>query len=120
MSKSSINYLRDFLRELDDIAAFTLEGRQAFMTDLKTQKAVIRSYEVIGEICKRLPAELRAANDQIDWRLLITFRDFLAHNYEFIVLHRIWEAVEDVPSLRIAVEAMLLDLPDDEENERGD
>jgi uncharacterized protein with HEPN domain len=84
MSKTNSDYLRDLLQELDDVSAFTVDGEAAFMGDVKTQKAVIRSYEVIGEICKRLPAELRDANPQIDWRRLITFRDFLAHNYELV------------------------------------
>jgi uncharacterized protein with HEPN domain len=37
-------YLRDFLQELDDISAFMVEGEAVFMTDVRTQKAVIRSY----------------------------------------------------------------------------
>ncbi len=58
-TKNSAGYLRDMLQELDDIGAFTVEGETAFLQDVKTQKAVIRSYEVIGEIAKRLPADLR-------------------------------------------------------------
>ncbi|GIV82160.1 MAG: DUF86 domain-containing protein [Anaerolineae bacterium] len=107
MSRTNADYLRDILRELDDIATFTAEGKDVFMADTKTQKAVIRSYEVIGEICKRLPAELRAANPQLDWRKLIAFRDFLAHNYELIALRYVWDAVEDLPALRAAFESML-------------
>ncbi len=75
MSKTSAQYLRDMLQELDDISTFTAEGEAVFMSDVKTQKAVIRSYEVIGEICKRLSPNLQASNPQIDWRRLITFRD---------------------------------------------
>jgi uncharacterized protein with HEPN domain len=107
MSKVNADYLRDMLEELDDVAAFTIDGKAAFMVDLKTQKAVIRTYEVIGEIAKRLPADLRAANPQIDWRKLITFRDFLAHNYDEIGLRFVWAAVEDVPKLRAAVDTIL-------------
>ncbi len=114
MSRSHADYLRDLLRELDDIAAFTAAGRAAFMADVKTQKAVIRSYEVVGEICKRFPDEWRASHPQIDWRKLVTFRDFLAHNYEIIALRYIWQAVEDLPHLRAAVEVLLVDIPDDE------
>jgi uncharacterized protein with HEPN domain len=110
VSKTNADYLRDLLQELDDVAAFTVDGKAAFMDDVKTQKAVIRSYEVAGEICKRLPADLREANPQIDWRKLITFRDFLAHNYELIALRFVWTAVEDLPMLRDAVEAMLANL----------
>lgn len=86
MSKTDSDYLQDILQELEDIAAFTTEGETAFSQDVKTQKAVIRSYEVVGEICKRLSSDLRSNNAQIDWRKLITFRDFLAHNYELIAL----------------------------------
>jgi uncharacterized protein with HEPN domain len=115
VKKPVADYLQDLLQELADIAAFTTEGRDAFMGDVRTQKAVIRSYEVVGEIVKRLPAELRAANPQVDWRRLATFRDFLAHNYELIVLRNIWEAVEDVASLRAEVEAILHRLPPDDD-----
>jgi uncharacterized protein with HEPN domain len=115
MSKTAADYVRDLLQELDDIAAFTVEGRDAFMRDAKTQKAVIRSYEVVGEICKRLPDAVREDNPQIDWRKLITFRDFLAHNYDLIGLRYVWEAVEDLPHLRAEFEALLENLGDGEE-----
>jgi uncharacterized protein with HEPN domain len=113
MSTSDAAYLRDLLRELDDVVAFTVDGKAAFMTDVKTQKANIRSYEVAGEICKRLSPNLRTENIQIDWRTLITFRDFLAHNYEFITLRYIWDAVQDLPNLRASVEVILAALPED-------
>ena len=113
MRKSVADYLRDFLQELTDVADFTTEGRAAFMNDIRTQKAVIRSYEVIGEIAKRLPPELSTANPQIDWRKLTMFRDFLAHNYEMVVLRNVWAAVEDLPRLRAQVEALLLTVEDD-------
>jgi uncharacterized protein with HEPN domain len=109
-AKNPAGYLRDLLQELADIAAFTVDGEAAFAQDVKTQKAVIRSYEVIGEIAKRLPTDLRDAHDQIDWRKLITFRDFLAHNYDKVVLRYLWDAGEDLPKLQAAIEKMLQEL----------
>lgn len=102
------------LQELDDIIAFTVDGKAAFMQDVKTQKAVIRSYEVIGEIVKRLPKRFCDANPQIDWRKLAGFRDFLSHNYELIAQRYVWDAVEDAPNLKATVKALLDSLPDDE------
>jgi uncharacterized protein with HEPN domain len=110
VSKSDAAYLRDLLRELDDIALFTAAGEAAFMTDVKTQKAVIRTYEVIGEICKRLSLALRTAHPEVDWRRLITFRDFLAHNYETIAMRFVWDAVIDLPTLRAMIETILTNL----------
>lgn len=98
--KTPADYLRDMLRELDDVATFTVSGKATFLVDAKTRKAVIRSYEVIGEITKRLPADLRAANPSVDWGRLIVFRDFLAHHYEEVILENVWSAVEDLPNLR--------------------
>ena len=115
MSKSTAGYLQDLIQEIDDIIAFTQEGEAAFMQDVKTQKAVIRSYEVIGEISKRLPSDFRTANTQIDWRKLITFRDFLAHNYEFIGLRYVWDAVQDAPNLRATIESFITALTNDKE-----
>jgi uncharacterized protein with HEPN domain len=117
MSETNADYVRDMLRELDDITAFTADGAAAFLADLKTQKAVIRSYEVTGEIAKRLPTELRNTHPNVPWRRLITFRDFLAHNYDEIALRYIWEAVEDVPNLRRALEALLAELDEAETTE---
>jgi uncharacterized protein with HEPN domain len=90
------DYLQDMLQYLDDVKAFTVDGREMFIHDRKTQLAVIRAYEVIGEIAKRLPESLREANPQIDWRRLINFRDFLAHNYERVLLNNLWAAIEDL------------------------
>lgn len=112
--KTPSDYLRDVLRELDDIASFTSAGKQTFLLDAKTRKAVIRSYEVIGEIAKRLPADLRQRDTQINWQKLIGFRDFLAHHYEEVILENVWSAVEDLPNLRAAVETLLYSLDEEQ------
>ena len=64
---------------------------------------------------KRLPDGLREVNPQIDWRRLITFRDFLVHNYELIGLRYVWDAVKDLPQLHAAFESLLRSLEDGEE-----
>jgi len=39
------------------------------------------------------------------------------HRYFDIKIVRVWEAVEQLPALRVAVEALLAELPPDEEPE---
>jgi len=116
-SKSKRDLLTDLRDYLDKVTTFTQAGRDTFYDDEMAQFAVIRVYEVVGEIVKRLPADFREANPQIDWRKLAGFRDFLAHNYDEIILEFVWEAVQDVMSLCAYVEALLADLPPDEEPE---
>lgn len=114
--KTPADLLRDVLHELADIADFTREGREAFLTDSKTRKAVIRSYEIVGEIAKRLPESLRDEHSSVNWNQLIRFRDFLAHHYEEVLIEYVWQAVEDVPLLQASLRQVLADItaPPDE------
>ena len=60
--KDEALYVQDILAYLQRISQFTADGHDTFLKDEKTQFAVIRAYEVIGEIIKRLPQSLRDAN----------------------------------------------------------
>ncbi len=111
--KETRRYLLDFVKQLERIGEFTADGYEIFKQDDKTQYAVIRAYEIIGEIIKRLPSEIRDQHPEINWRKLVHFRDFIAHNYDQVIEKYVWDAVEDSPNLKSAVEAMLKDIPDD-------
>lgn len=50
--KSDSIYLQHILAAIDDIHAYTQDGKDAFMNDRKTQDAVIRKFEIIGEATK--------------------------------------------------------------------
>jgi len=54
-----------------------------------------------------MPQTFRDAHHQIDWRKLAGFRDFLAHNYDVVILANVWIAVEDLPNLKAAIEVLL-------------
>ncbi|MBK9125442.1 MAG: DUF86 domain-containing protein [Chloroflexi bacterium] len=98
---------------LGRIERYTVEGRDRFLSDEKTQDAVIRNYEIIGEVAKRLSSAVRDSAPEIDWKQLIGFRDFLAHNYDEIIIDFVWEAVADLPDLRERIEKLIQSLTDD-------
>jgi uncharacterized protein with HEPN domain len=100
-------YLNDLLEHLNIIQEFTADGREAFTQDLKTQFAVIRAYEIVGEIIKRLPQELLDTQPEIEWTAIKGFRDFLAHNYDRVKVSIVWGSVEKLPELRNAVEKIM-------------
>ena len=112
------DYLEDLLKYIGHLEDFSREGRENFMQDVKTQFAVERSYEVIGEIVKRLPDTLLNQYPEIQWRNIKGFRDILSHRYDEIDLELVWQALKDLPNLRIAVKTMLNNLPDDEPDDR--
>jgi len=110
-------YLRDLLEQIGDIEVFTTAGRDVFFKDRKTQKAVIRSYEIIGEIVKRLPSDLLTPYAEVEWQRIKAFRDFLIHNYDRVAPALVWEAVEKLPILKSAVVDLLTQhTPDDSEH----
>ncbi len=108
------DYLTVLLAYLEDIDFFTRAGESAFVADRKTQPAVMRAYEIVGEIVKRLPSELLDKQSHIDWKAVKGFRDVLIHQYDNVDLGIVWGAVERLPTLRTAIEALLAELPPDE------
>lgn len=49
----------------------------AFLTDVKTQSAVLHQLLVIGEAIRRLSPEFREAHPEVPWRLIAGTRDKL-------------------------------------------
>jgi uncharacterized protein with HEPN domain len=115
--KTIRDYLIDILDYTNKIKNFTQEGKDNFFVDEKTQLAVIRAFEVIGEIAKRVPDDLLSQQPQAEWKQIKGFRDFLAHNYDAVVLHIVWGAVEKLSVLETAVNALLPLISDTENDE---
>ncbi len=69
MSRDFNVYLEDILQAADRIEQY-VAGRTKveFLADLKTQDAVIRNLEVIGEAARHLPDELRKRATAIEWK----------------------------------------------------
>ena len=82
MNKDPRVYLAQILERIDRINEYTSDGEKAFFADGRTQDAVIRNFEVIGEAAKRIPEEYRRKHEAIPWRELASFRDILIHQYE--------------------------------------
>ncbi len=108
MMKDPRIYLAQILERIERILEFTAEGKEAFFADVRTQDAVIRNFEVMGEAIKRIPEDYRAAHPAIPWRELAGLRDVLIHQYEGVSLQEIWRMVEkDLNPLRQAIAAIL-------------
>lgn len=74
-----------------------------FDQDLKTQDAVIRVFEIIGEAVKSLPEDWTEKEPEIPLRQIAGFRDVLAHAYFAVNSSVVWAAaVEKAPLLKAA------------------
>ena len=102
--------LLDIRDAIDDVFSFVAAGRDEFMAGRKTQAAVIRCLEIIGEASKSLPEAFKAKAAHIPWKRLAGFRDVLAHAYHRVDIELVWEVVEnDLPGLREQIARLIED-----------
>ena len=101
-------FLRHILAAVADIQAFAAGGRETFLVDRKTQSAVIRQIEIIGEAVKNLSSELTGSAPGVPWRLIAGALDRLVHAYFKVDIDMVWVMVEqDLPDLRANVLRLL-------------
>ena len=84
------------------------------MTDTRTQDAVIRNLEVIGQAIKDVGVEALASDaGEVPWVEIAGTRNVLAHQYLGVDLDLVWNITErDLPSLEAAVLRMIGSLDD--------
>ena len=71
-----------------------------YSDDRRTQLAVERSLEIIGEAAGKVSTSFRNAHPEIPWRQIIGQRNVLIHEYGEIKQERIWKVVrENIPEL---------------------
>jgi uncharacterized protein with HEPN domain len=74
--------------EDDDRGTVSMRGEmteEQFVEDRRTQRAVERSFEIIGEALSRLARDFPGIADRIpEHRRVIDFRNVLAHGYDVV------------------------------------
>jgi uncharacterized protein with HEPN domain len=109
MSRDVRVYLLDIQERCERIMRY-VEGldEAEWSKDERTQDAVLRNLEVIGEAVKRLPADLRERTPGIPWQDIAGLRDILIHEYQGVDFAIVWDiAVNEAPALHQAVSQLL-------------
>lgn len=101
MSKRrDIDYLGDIEEAMRLIATYT-EGLtfDEFTQDRKTQDAVVRNLEIIGEAAKNISAYIKKKYPQVPWKEFAGLRDKVIHHYFGIKYDIVWQVREDLPGI---------------------
>ncbi len=87
-------YHDDILEAIHQIRTYLAEqNEEAFTKDRKTQDAIIRNLEIIGEAARQLPEQIQKGEPEIDWRKIKGLRNILIHEYFGINLPIVWDVV---------------------------
>lgn len=98
------DYLDHILSAIGRIGKYT-DGltETGFSNDEKTQDAVVRNFEIIGEASKNIletDAGFAADHPEIPWSLMYRMRNALSHGYYDVDLSVVWRTIrDDLPGL---------------------
>lgn len=107
--RTLVDYLEDIvqasrqaIRFLDMMSITDLEK------DDKTEFAVVRALQIIGEASRHISQETQDRYPNVAWRNMIGMRNILVHNYATVDLTVVHNSItHDLPPLITAVEVML-------------
>ncbi|MBK9051870.1 MAG: DUF86 domain-containing protein [Chloroflexi bacterium] len=106
------DFLSDMQEALHRIAGYTVGMTyKTFLSDKRTQDAVIRNLEILGEATKHIAEPTRLTYDHIPWKNMAGARDRLIHNYFGVNLDIVWQIVTaELPQVAIDLAQVVSDL----------
>lgn len=97
--KEAIKRIEDYIETIN---------YETFLQDIKTQDAVVRNLEIIGEATKNVSQDLKKKYPQIPWKKLAGVRDRLIHHYFGVNYDIVWVIVkEELPEIISLIEEIL-------------
>lgn len=68
---------------------------EMFLNDMKTQDAVTRNLEIIGEAVKNLSSSVKDKYKAVPWKKIAGIRDRLIHHYFGVNFEIIWTIIQE-------------------------
>jgi uncharacterized protein with HEPN domain len=104
-------YLLHIRDACEQIMALARDGERVFHTDRKTQDAMIRNFQIIGEAAKIVSTSLKERKQDIPWREIAGMRNRLVHDYFDVDLDVVWDtASTQVAGLYHQIKALIVEL----------
>ncbi len=109
--RRDLEWVADIAEAIRRIDAYVSDMNYAdFLGDTKTQDALVRNLEIIGEAVKNISVDFKKRHKTIDWTAIARMRDKLIHHYFGVNLVIVWDVVKQkVPALQHQIEKLLKD-----------
>lgn len=107
-------YVFDILNSINKIELYTADmSFESFSKDSKTIDAVIRNFEILGGASSHLPISFKKNNSEVEWRILIDFRNVIIHEYFGVNLEIIWDIIKnEIPILKSKIQILYNSMED--------
>ena len=106
------DYLEHILEAIERIDSYLADADEAaFLNDRKTQDAVVRNFEIIGEAAHNIElyhSAFAAAHPEVPWTVVYAMRNRVAHGYFKVDLEMVWKTIHaDLPELHAQIKTLL-------------
>ena len=110
--RSDVDLIDDILLCMNKIQQYILGlSYEEFESDFKTQDAIIRNLEIVGEASRKLSEDIKQKCHNIPWKAISGTRNRLIHGYFGVNIDIVWEiATVDIPDLKKEIEKMKSEL----------
>jgi uncharacterized protein with HEPN domain len=103
-------YLEYAARSIDAVLAWTSAGREHFLSDPRTQAAVLYRLQTLTQALRELTAARKSRYPDVPFRAMTGFRNVIVHDFLSLEMSEVWDVIENhLPALKPQVERMLAD-----------
>lgn len=101
-AKEAIKRIESYAEKLD---------YKSFLSDTKTQDAIVRNLEIIGEAVKNISSDFKKRYKNIEWKKLAGLRDKIIHYYFGVNWDIVWDAIKNrLPDIKKIIESIIEDI----------
>ena len=112
MTKDPFVFVHHIHDALEDIEAYKSDVATLgdLKSDKKTQDAIIRKLEIVGEAINNLPSEFLTQYQKVNWKGPVNLRNIISHEYFELNLEAVWRLFDtDIPVLKAQITEILKD-----------
>lgn len=109
MLLSHLDFLKHIADEIDFILSQTENKSQKEVFDNNVlSRAIVRSFEIIGEATKKLNPDFKLLHPQVQWKSMAGTRDRLIHHYFGVDYDIVWDIIiNELPELQFQINFIL-------------